>query len=331
MSPKWRNHEMPSKIEWVESTLTPNYGKLVLEPLERGYGVTMGNALRRILLSSISGSAVTSVRLDGASHEFTALEGVKEDCSEIILNIKQLVIRITGEPPKKARLSFTGPGSVSAKDIDADGGVEILNPGLHIATVDEGGKLDIEMEIGSGKGYSPAEFNKQPGQALGVIAVDSVFSPVKRVNYTVEDAMVGQRTDFNRLMLEVWTNGAVGPIEAVEEGCEILRKHLGLFLRIEEDESEFEEELTEEEKKKIEALKMPVANLELSVRSQNCLKAADIESIGDLVQKTEAEMLKYANFGKKSLTEIKEILVEMGLSFGLQIEDDLKNEASKKQ
>ncbi len=331
MSPKWRNHEMPSKIEWVESTLTANYGKLVLEPLERGYGMTIGNALRRILLASISGAAVTSVRIGGVSHEFTAVPGIKEDCADIILNLKQLVIKLTGEAPKKARLNVSGAGAATAKQIEPDGGVEILNKDLHIATLNEGAGLDIEMEIGTGKGYAPSEYNTGPEQALGVIPVDSIFSPVKRVNYDVEDARVGQRTDYNRLILEVWTNGAVGPVEAVEEACEILRKHLGLFLRIEEDESELEEELTEEEKKKIEALKMPVANLELSVRSQNCLKAAEIETIGDIVRKTEAEMLKYANFGKKSLSEIKEILAEMGLSFGMQIEDELKNEASKKQ
>jgi DNA-directed RNA polymerase subunit alpha len=331
MSPKWRNHEMPSKIEWEESTLTSNYGKLIAEPLERGYGITIGNVLRRILLSSISGAAVTSLRIKGVSHEFSSVPGVKEDSSEIILNIKQLVIKLVGEPPKKARLKAEGPGVVTAKDIELEGGVEIINKNLHIATLDKGANLDIEMEIETGKGYSPGEYNEKPGQALGVITVDSVFSPVTKVNYSVEDARVGQRTDFNRLILEVWTNGAVGPVESVEEACEILRKHLGLFLKIEEDESEFEEELTEEEKKKIEALKMPVANLELSVRSQNCLKAANIEKIGDLVQKTEAEMLKYANFGKKSLSEIKEILAQMGLSFGMEIEDELKNEASKKQ
>ncbi len=331
MSPKWRNHEMPSKIEWDESTLTANYGKLMLEPLERGYGITIGNALRRILLASVSGAAVTSVRIAGVSHEFTAVPGVKEDCAEIILNIKQLIIKLAGDPPKKARLTASGPGDATGRDIETDGGVEIVNRELHIAALDEGAKLDIEMEIGAGKGYVPSEYNTSPEQALGVIAVDSIFSPVRRVSYNVEDARVGQRTDYNRLILEVWTNGATGPVEAVEESCEILRKHLGLFLNIEEDESEFEEELTEEEKKRIEALKMPVANLELSVRSQNCLKAAEIETIGELVQKTEAEMLKYANFGKKSLSEIKEILEEMGLSFGMQIEDELKNEASKKQ
>lgn len=322
---------MPSRIEWDEATLTASYGKLVLEPLERGYGITIGNALRRILLASVSGAAVTSVRVAGASHEFTTVPGVKEDCAEIILNIKQLVIKLTGEPPKKARLTASGPGDVTAGNIEGDSGVEIVNTGLHIASLDEGAKLDIEMEIGSGKGYVPSEYNTSPDQALGVVAVDSIFSPVRRVNYSVEDARVGQRTDYNRLILEVWTNGAVGPVEAVEESCEILRKHLGLFLNIEEDESEFEEELTEEEKEKMEALKMPVANLELSVRSQNCLKAAEIETIGELVRKTEAEMLKYANFGKKSLSEIKEILEEMGLSFGMQIEDDLKNEASKEE
>ncbi len=331
MSPKWRNHEMPSKIEWDESSLSPGYGKLELEPLERGYGMTLGNALRRILLSSIAGAAVTAVRIDGVSHEFSAVKGVKEDCADIILNIKQLVIKFVGEPPKKARLSFKGPGSVTAGDIEADSGVEIINKDLHIATLDKGGELNIEMDIETGNGYVPAEINKNPDQALGVVAVDSIFSPVRRVNYNVEGARVGQRTDFDRLILEVWTNGAVGPVEAVEEACEILRKHLGLFLRIEEDESEFEEELSEEEKKRIEALKMPVANLELSVRSQNCLKAADIEKIGDLVHKTESEMLKYANFGKKSLSEIKEILTEMGLSFGMKTEDESKNAPSKKQ
>ncbi len=331
MSPKWKNHEMPSHIEWEESALTGNYGKLVVEPLERGFGTTIGNALRRILLSSITGYAVTSVRIGGVTHEFSTIEGVKEDCSEIILNIKQLVIKLTGEPPKKAKISASGEGEITAADIEAESGVEVVNSDLHIATLGEGAKLDIEIEIDRGKGYVPAEYNRKPDQPLGVLVLDSIFSPVRRVDYHVEDAMVGQRADFNRLILEVWTNGAVGPVECVEEACEIFRKHLGLFLRIEEDEEDFEEELSEEEKKKMEALKMPVANLELSVRSQNCLKAAKIETIGDLVQKTEPEMLKYANFGKKSLSEIKKILADMGLSFGMEIKDELKNAASKKQ
>ena len=331
MSPKWRGIEMPSKIEWGESALTGTYGNLVIEPLERGYGVSIGNALRRILLSSISGYAITSVRIEGAPHEFSTIDGVREDTTEIIQNIKQLVIKVAGKAPKKARINFTGMGEVTAGSIEADEGVEILNKELHIAAVDgKKGKLAIEMEIGAGRGYAPAEMNKQEGQPLGVIAVDSIFSPVRRVNYIVEDARVGQRTDYNRLVLEVWTNGAIGPVEAVEEASEILRKLLGMFLRIDKADEGFERELTEEEKKRIEHLKMPVSNLELSVRSQNCLKASNILTIGDLVKKTEAEMLKYPNFGKKSLSEIKEMLEDMGLLFGMKDESGKKNAAQKK-
>ncbi len=322
MSPKWRGLEMPRAVEHDEETLTGNYGKFVVEPLERGYGITVGNSLRRVLLSSIKGGAVTSVRIEGAPHEFSTISGVREDCAEIILNLKQLTLKVEGESPRVAKISAEGEGEVTGASIITDGGVEVLNPGLHIATLDKGGKLNIEMEVATGKGYVPSEMNKKEDQPIGVIPVDSAFSAVRKVNYAVEDARVRQRTDYNRLVLEIWTNGVLSPGEALDQAAQVLRKYLSKFVTTEEEEEEIEEELSEEEKKKAGYLNMPVSELELSVRSQNCLEAAKIETIRGLVQKTEQDMLKYKNFGKKSLSEIRQILVEMSLSFGMEPEEE---------
>jgi DNA-directed RNA polymerase subunit alpha len=253
---------------------------------------------------------------------------VREDCAEIILNLKQVILKVESGSPKVMRLSIKGEGEVTAMDMSADSGVEILNPGLHIATLDKGGELNIEMEVATGRGYVPAEMNKKDNQPIGVIPIDSSFSPVRKVKYTVEDTRVGQSTDYNRLIIEIWTDGSVIPSDALEEAARTIRKYLSVFITHEEEEEELEEELTEEEKKRLEYLSMPVSDLELSVRSYNCLQAAEIKTIRDLVQKTEQDMLKYRNFGKKSLDEIKEILAEMSLSFGMKLEDEKKNEAS---
>lgn len=328
MSPKWKGLEMPREVACDEETLTGNYGKFMVEPLERGYGITIGNSLRRILLSSIEGGAVTSVRIEGAPHEFSTIPGVREDCAEIILNLKQLVLKVEDESPRIAKISAEGEGEVTGANVMTDGGVEVLNTGLHIATLDKGGKLNIEMEVATGRGYVPAEMNKKEDQPIGVIPVDSVFSGVRKVNYAVEDTRVGQRTDYNRLIVEIWTSGVITPGEALDHAAQILRKYLLKFVTTPEEEEEVEEELSEEEKKRIEYLNMPVSELELSVRSQNCLEAAKIETIADLVQKTEQDMLKYKNFGKKSLNEIKQILAEMNLSFGMKLEDQQENASS---
>jgi len=328
MSPKWRGLEMPREVVCDEETLTGNYGKFIVEPLERGYGITIGNSLRRILLSSIEGGAVTSVRIEGAPHEFSTIPGVREDCAEIILNLKQLILKVEDESPRIAKISAEGEGEVTGANIMTDGGVEVLNPGLHIASLDKGGKLNIEMEVATGRGYVPAEMNKKEDQPIGVIPVDSVFSGVRKANYTVEDTRVGQRTDYNRLIVEIWTNGVITPGEALDKAAQILRKYLSKFVTTEEEEEEIEEQLSEEEKKRIEYLNMPVSELELSVRSQNCLEAAKIETIAGLVQKTEQDMLKYKNFGKKSLNEIKQILAEMNLSFGMKLEDQEEDASS---
>lgn len=329
MSPRWRGLEMPKRLVYDEEVSTPTYGRFVAEPFERGFGITIGNALRRVLLSSLEGAAVTSVRIDGALHEFSTLPGVVEDCTEIILNLKQLTVRLHSKSPKTVTINATGEKEVLAGDIETDADVEILNPNLHIATLAKGATLSMELEIGSGRGYVPADANKKPDDPIGTIAIDSIFSPVRKVNYKVEDARVGRRTDYNRLILEVWTNGAIDPKEAVASAAEILKKHLNIFATCEEEMEPEPEPLSEEEKQMRKYLRMPVSELELSVRSANCLRAANIKTIHDLVQKTESEMLKYRNFGKKSLNEIKEILAEMGLSLGMTpppIDDDQPDE-----
>lgn len=322
MSPKWKGLEMPERLLVDRATLTPTYGRFLAGPFERGYGVTMGNSLRRVLLSSLEGASVTSLRIDGVLHEFSVVPGVVEDCTEIILSVKQLILRLHRREPKTVSLSVEGPGEVRASDISTDDELEILNPNLHLATLNKGARLGMELEVGTGRGYVPAERNKREDQPIGVIPIDAAFSPVRKVNWKVEDARVGHRTDYNRLILEIWTNGTIAPEDAVAGAAEIVRKHLALFSRIEEEPEEKPEEVSEEEKKRLEYLKMGVNELELSVRSANCLKAASIRTIGELAQKTEAEMLKYRNFGKKSLAEIRQILTEMGLNLGMVLEED---------
>lgn len=325
MGISWKTFEMPKKLACDDKTYSPLYGRFTAEPFERGFGSTIGNSLRRILISSIEGAAVTSVKIDSVLHEFSTIPGVLEDVPQIILNIKQLVLKSHSRTPKILRLKASKKGEVTAENIATDDTIEVMNPDLHIATLTKNTNFSMELEIGKGRGYVPAERNKKEGQSIGVIPVDSAFAPVRRVNFHVEDTRVGQMTDYDKLILEVWTNGSVDPKEALLYASHILQKHLDVFgklgqVEIEED----EKEENVENKELMEKLKLPVSELELSVRSSNCLRDARIKVIGDMVKRTEQEMLLYRNFGKKSLTEIKEILKGMGLSFGMDIPKEKK-------
>ncbi|NQT06612.1 MAG: DNA-directed RNA polymerase subunit alpha [Candidatus Omnitrophica bacterium] len=326
----WRNLEMPKKLGLDESTYTETYGKFYAEPFERGYATTIGNSLRRILISSIEGSAVTSMKIEGAQHEFASLPGVQEDMAEIVINIKRLVLKAHFKSPKKVYIKVDKKGAVTAGDIITDDTIEIMNPDLHIATLTKKTKLNIEMEVGKGRGYVPAERNKKEGQHIGIIPVDSLFSPVKKVCYHVENTRVGQITDYDKLIIEVWTNGSINPKDAMLYGSHILQRHLDIFVgfgKLPEEEDVVEE--TSEDKELYKKMSQPVSELELSVRSANCLKEARIKTIGDLVKKSEMEMLKYRNFGKKSLGEMNKILQEMGLSFGMKFDKDKLREYIK--
>ncbi|MCB9716812.1 MAG: DNA-directed RNA polymerase subunit alpha [Myxococcales bacterium] len=314
----WRDLIRPKKLEVEPNELTESYGKFTCEPLERGYGITLGNSLRRVLLSSLQGSAVTSVRIEGALHEFTTIEGVVEDVTDVILNIKALRLRMDDANPRTLVIDKQGEGPVKASDIQAPTGVEVLDPEQHIATLSKEGHLKMEMTVAMGRGYATADQNKTEGTPIGVIPIDSLFSPVQKVNYRVTNARVGQRTDYDRLILEVWTDGSVKPDDAVAFAAKILKEQLSIFINREEIEEAAPAEPSEEDKLN-EYLWRSVDELELSVRSANCLQNANIHYIGDLVQKTEAEMLKTKNFGRKSLKEIKEILAQMGLSLGMKI------------
>ncbi len=314
----WRDLIRPKKLDVEPDSLTDSYGKFTCEPLERGYGITLGNSLRRVLLSSLQGSAVTSVRIEGALHEFTTIEGVVEDVTDVILNIKALRLRMDDASPRTLTIDRQGEGPVKASDIQAPTGVEVLDPDQHIATLSKEGHLKMEMTVAMGRGYATADQNKTEGTPLGVIPIDSLFSPVQKVNYRVTNARVGQRTDYDRLILEVWTDGSVKPDDAVAFAAKILKEQLSIFINREEIEEATPAEPSEEDKLN-EYLWRSVDELELSVRSANCLQNANIHYIGDLVQKTEAEMLKTKNFGRKSLKEIKEILAQMGLALGMKI------------
>lgn len=323
MGIRWKTFEMPKRLVCDNTTLTPTYGKFVAEPFERGFGTTIGNSLRRVLLSSIEGAAVSNVRMEGALHEFSSLEGVLEDVPQIILNIKKLILRYHGKGPKKIMIDVKRKGEVTAKDIQADETVEVINHDLHLATLTKETRFFVEMEVARGRGYVPAERNKQEGSPIGVIAIDSSFSPVTKVNYTVEETRVGQMTDYDKVILEVWTNGALSPEEAMLYASNILQRHLDIFVNYGEIPEEEEEE-EGEDKEFMELVSKPISELELSVRSANCLAAASIKTIGDLVRKTESQMLKYKNFGKKSLAEIQGILTSMGLTLGMDVEARLK-------
>ena len=317
---KWKNLQMPKKVEMDSAQTTDRYGVFVVEPLERGFGITLGNALRRVLLSSLQGAAVTAVRFDGVLHEFSTLPGVIEDTTEIVLNLKQVRFKLHGDGPKKATFEAKGKGEVRAGDLKADADVQILNPDLHIATLNREGELRMEIEVDSGRGYVPADQHSQEDRPIGEIPVDSLFSPVLKVNYKVEQARIGQRIDFDKLILEIWTDGSILPTDALAVSAKILRDHFNLFIHFEEPiEEEQEEEVDEETMRMREKLDRSVEELELSVRSSNCLRQAEIRTIADLVRKTEPEMLKYRNFGRKSLKEIQDVLTEMGLHLGMDL------------
>ncbi|MXY98305.1 MAG: DNA-directed RNA polymerase subunit alpha [Gemmatimonadetes bacterium] len=319
---KLKNFQMPRGVLVEDDTVTDGYTRFVIEPLERGFGTTIGNSIRRVLLSSLPGAAVVGVRIDGVAHEFSTMPAVVEDVAEIILNLKELRLILHSEEPKTLMLEAEGKGDVTAEDIQTDADVEILNPDLHIASLDEGGQLRMEIHVDSGRGYVIAEQNKMPDQPIGVIPMDAMFSPVTRVNFQVENTRIGQRTDYDRLVLEIWTDASVGPQDALSTASQILRNHLQLFISIDDQFiSEPEEEVDEKAEEIKKLLQMNVEELELSVRSSNCLRAADIKTLADLVQKSETEMLKYRNFGRKSLTELSQILQEMELGFGMDIEE----------
>ena len=317
-----KDFQLPTKLEMEKDTASATYGKFIAEPFERGFGTTMGNALRRVLLSSLPGAAVTSIKIEGVFHEFSTIPGVIEDVTILILNIKGVRLRLYSEKAKAIRLKKSGPGEVKAGDLSVDAEVTILNPDLHIATLDKGGVLDIELIVKPGRGYVPAERNKEEGLPIGVIPVDSVFSPIKRVNFSVESARVGRITDYDKLLLDVWTDGSITPQEAVTAAGSILRDHLDICLPSGETSEPVQEDSSDEAKSQInQHLFRSVNELELSVRAANCLKNANIKSIGELVQRSENEMLKTKNFGKKSLNEIKEVLAEMGLELGTKVSE----------
>ena len=320
MDRNWKELIKPSRLEIDEDNLTPTYGEFYCEPLERGFGHTIGNALRRILISSLQGAAITSVRFAGVLHEFSTIPGVQEDVSDIILNLKGIRLRFSGQGDATITISANGEGPVTAGHIQTAPDVEILNPGHHIATLGPEGRLEAEMVVKSGKGYITADRNKSPDAPIGVIPLDAAFSPILKVNYTVTQARVGQITDYDKLTIQIHTNGAVKPEDALAYSAKILKEQLSLFVN-------FAEEVEASAAESFEDLSMSdslfriVDELELSVRSANCLKNADIKYIGELVQKTETEMLKTKNFGRKSLTEIRELLVEMGLSLGMELDN----------
>lgn len=316
----WKGFQKPKKMEWNSESLTPSYGQFSAQPFERGFATTIGNALRRTLLSSIEGPAITAVKIEGVLHEFSAIPGVVEDTTDIILNLKQIHFKMGGQQSKTLTIKATGPCEIKAKDIQHDGDVEILNPDVHIATISENGKLQMEMRLKFGRGYVSADKNFDEDLVVGYIPVDSVHSPVKKVKYEVEMARLGQTTDYEKVIMDIWTNGAITPSDSVSLAAKLLKDHLTIFMNFEEEPQT--EAATEEKKTERmgDVLSKRVDELELSVRSYNCLKNANIQTVGELVQKTELEMLQTKNFGRKSLAEIKEILGQMGLGFGMKIE-----------
>ena len=316
----WTDIIKPKRLEVDSETHNHFYGKFACEPLERGFGTTLGNALRRVLLSSLRGSAITAVRIKDIYHEFSAIPGVLEDVTEILLNLKQVRLKILSEGVKMMHVEANGQGEIKAGDIQTGGMVEILNPEHHIATIGADGELVMEMTVKSGKGFVPAEANKEEDQAIGYIPLDATFSPVRKVNYLVTQARVGQRTDYDKLTLEVWTDGSITPENSIAYAAKILKEHLTMFINFEEEPVGLEDKSMDEPPTFNENLYRSVNELELSVRAANCLRNATIRYIGELVQKTEQEMLKTKNFGRKSLNEIKEILMEMGLHLGMKLE-----------
>jgi DNA-directed RNA polymerase subunit alpha len=316
----FKGFQKPKRLVANTETLTERYGMFTAQPFQRGFGTTIGNSLRRVLLSSIEGAAITAVRIEGVEHEFSPIPGVVEDATDIILNLKQIPFKLMGEGVKTVHLTVDAPGDVRSAQIETGPDVEVLDRDVHVATVSEGGKLSIEMRLKSGRGYVSADKNFDEDLALGYIPIDSVHSPVRKVNFAVEAARLGQMTDYDKLTLEVWTNGAVSPQDAIGYAAKLLKDHMSIFINFEEVPEQAEEISERGMDKMNEVLNRSVEELELSVRSYNCLKNANIQTIGELVQKTEAEMLRTKNFGRKSLNEIKEILANMGLALGMRID-----------
>ncbi|MFZ5895157.1 MAG: DNA-directed RNA polymerase subunit alpha [Myxococcota bacterium] len=321
MSRNWRDLIRPKAIQLDLESNSDFYGKFTCEPLERGFGITIGNSLRRVLLASLQGAAISAVRMDSAVHEFTAIPDVVEDVTDIILNLKEVVFKVESPRTYTVRLEKEGPGVVTAGDIKVVDGLTVLNPDHPIATLDKKGPLSMELTVSVGRGYVPAERNKSPTMPLGTIAIDALFSPIRKVNYTVQNARVGQVTDYDRLVLEVWTNGAVRPVDAVAYAAKILKEQLSIWINFEETEESPYQMPGGDDQPLNENLFRSVDELELSVRSANCLQNANITLIGELVQKTEQDMLKTKNFGRKSLKEIKEILATMGLGLGMKFDN----------
>jgi len=317
-----RAFQKPKRLICDLETLSPTYGHFFAQPFERGFGTTIGNAVRRVLLSSIEGAAITAVKIEGVLHEFTPIPNVTEDATNIIMNLKQVPLRLNVDHSKTIYLESDQAGELMSGSLTVDPDVEILDPNVHIATIGEGGTLKMEMRVKKGRGYVQADENFEEDLPIGYIPLDSVHSPIKRVNYSVEAARLGQTTDYDKLILDVWTNGCIPPQDAIAQAAKIVKDHMFIFINFEEQPEEEEEEVDRDAERMCENLKRSVEELELSVRSYNCLKNADIKTIGELVQKTEAEMLKTKNFGRKSLNEIKEILSEMGLSFGMKLDPE---------
>ena len=331
MQKSWRSLIRPKRIEIDENTHTRFYGEFTCQPLERGFGITLGNAIRRVLLSSIQGAAIVSVKIDGVLHEYSTISGVKEDVTDIILNLKGVRLKLNQDGPRVVNIDASRDGIVTAADIITDGTVEILNPDHYIATLSGGKKFKAELVVKAGKGYVPARSERAADQPEGTINIDAAFAPIKKVNYTVTHARVGQVADYDRLVIEVWTDGSVLPEDGLAYAAKILKGQLDIFINFDEVDEEEQHEVVEEKESVNENLLRQVDDLELSVRSANCLKNAGINLIGELVQKTEAEMLKTKNFGRKSLNEIKEILAEMGLSFGMRLDFSPWNKEEKKE
>jgi DNA-directed RNA polymerase subunit alpha len=318
---KWKSLMMPKGIQISNPENIANYGRVVVEPLERGWGHTIGNSLRRILLSSLQGAAVISVRIDGITHEYTTIEGVSEDVTDIILNIKQLRLKLLSNEDAILKLDVSGEGSVKASDIEKNPDVQILNPDLHIATINSSAKLKMELRVSDGRGYVAAEMNRREDDPIGTIAVDALFSPVVRVNYIVENTRVGQRTDLDKIIFDIWTDGSLSVEDAMGYAAKLLYDHLEIFINIEGEFEPVQEVIRDEKTEKLrQLLKMRVDELELSVRSNNCLRAANIHTLADLVRNQESDMLKYKNFGRKSLVELNQVLANLGLTFGMDVD-----------
>jgi DNA-directed RNA polymerase subunit alpha len=318
----WTDFQMPSRLEVEKETLTDRYGKFYAQPFERGFGTTIGNSLRRALLSSIEGAAITAVKIDGVEHEFSSIKGVVEDATDVILNLKQIPFTLHGTAAKTLTITKKGAGEVTSADIEADGDVEILDTTVHIATIGAGGDINIEMRLKSGRGYVSAEFNNDEDLSIGYIPIDSVHTPIKKVNYNVEKTRMGSNTEYDKLTIEVWTDGSVKPDDSIGLAAKLVKDHMSIFVNFEEEEDEFKyEDIARPPLLRNDLLDRSVDELELSVRSYNCLKNADIRSIRDLIKRSERDMLNTKNFGKKSLTEIKDLLHGMGLDFGMDFDE----------